>query len=139
MANFKIATGLRNALANEITAQIDAGTGVTAGQIKIYTGSQPANPQTAASGTLLATINLHTPPSFGSASTGTITADTIANVTVAASGTAGWFRLLDRDGTTIADGQVTATGGGGDMTFDNVAFVAGGTVSITSFTITVPE
>jgi hypothetical protein len=43
-----------------------------------------------------------------------------------ASGTAGYFRIYASDGTTcpIQD-TVSATGGGGDMTLDNVVLAAG--------------
>jgi len=140
MANFKISTGLRNTLADAITGLLDTGSTNPSARLLIYDGTQPTNPQTAVSTqVLLATVALHVPPSFGAAATGVITGDTIANVTVTNSGTAAWFRLINRAGTVIADGQITVTGGGGDMTFDNVTFVAGGTVSITSFTITVPQ
>lgn len=139
MAALKISTSLRNALANQITTKLDTGSTNSQARLLIRTGSPPANPETAASGTLLATVLLHTPPSFGSASTGVITADTIGNVTVAASGTAGWFRIVDKDNNAMIDGDITATGGGGDITFDNITFVSGGTVAISSLTITVPQ
>lgn len=52
-------------------------------------------------------------------------------------GTAAHFRIYASDGTTChAQGTVTATGGGGDMTCDNVSFAAGQAFSITGFTLT---
>ena len=54
-----------------------------------------------------------------------------------ATGTAGHFRLYDSGGTTChAQGTVTATGGGGDLTLDNTSIASGQSVTITSFTIT---
>ena len=54
-----------------------------------------------------------------------------------AAGTAAHWRLYASDGTTAhAQGTVTATGGGGDLTVDNVSFAAGQTFTVTSFTIT---
>ena len=51
-------------------------------------------------------------------------------------GTAAHFRLYASDGTTChAQGTVTITGGGGDMTVDNTSFAAAQAFSITSFTI----
>jgi hypothetical protein len=51
-------------------------------------------------------------------------------------GTAAHFRLYASDGTTChAQGTVTATGGGGDMTVDNTTFAAGQAFTITGFTI----
>jgi len=56
----------------------------------------------------------------------------------AATGTATWFRLLKSDGTTICfDGSVsTVAAGTGDMRLDDTSIVLGGTVAISSATIT---
>jgi hypothetical protein len=54
-----------------------------------------------------------------------------------ATGTAGHFRLYASDGVTVhAQGTVTATGGGGDMTLDNTSIASGQAVTVTTFTIT---
>lgn len=55
-------------------------------------------------------------------------------------GTAAHYRLYASDGTTChAQGTVTATGGGGDMTVDNTSFAAGQSFTVTSFTLTAPN
>lgn len=132
----RIATSARNAAADAVVDLLDAGAG--AGYIEIRTGSQPATPNTAASGTLLATLTL-SDPAFGAAASGTATASAITSDTSAdATGTAGWFRGYDSTGAAVIDGSVTATGGGGDMELDSTSIVAGGTVAITAWTITVP-
>jgi hypothetical protein len=52
-------------------------------------------------------------------------------------GTAAHFRIYASDGTTCgAQGTVTVTGGGGDMTVDSVSFTAGQAFSVTGFTLT---
>lgn len=52
-------------------------------------------------------------------------------------GTAGHYRLYASDGVTChAQGSVTLTGGGGDMTVDNTSFVSGQQFQITAFTWT---
>lgn len=140
----KISTGLRNLAADAIGAALD-----TTGRINIYSGSPPANPQAAATGTLLATLSLAS-DAFGAASSGVITAGAITGDSSAdATGTAGWFRIYRTADTAPGsagsstdrriDGTVTATGGGGDITFDSVSFVAGGAINMTSLTYTVPE
>ncbi len=54
-----------------------------------------------------------------------------------ATGTAAHWRLYASDGTTCgAQGTVTATGGGGDMTVDSVSFTATQAFTVTSFTLT---
>lgn len=105
--------------------------------IRIYTASRPATPETAISGqTLLATITVT--GSFNSTG-GVLTAADPASVTIAASGTAAWFRLLAASGpTAILDGTVTATGGGGDMTLATLALSSGATLDLGVPTITVP-
>lgn len=133
----RLATATRNALADAVTTRADSGTG--AATIKVYTGSQPASANDAATGTLLATFTC-SDPSFGAAASGVITlAGTPKTATAAATGTAGWFRLESNTAvTTVIDGSVTASGGGGDMTLDNTSITSGQTVNLTSGTITMP-
>lgn len=123
---------LRNAHATAIATE--AGTGA---QIKLYTGTQPASVATAPSGTLLGTLTVA--GTFGTAAGGVLTFGTVTSDTSAdAGGTAGWFRVMKSDGTTgVLDGNITATGGGGDMTLNTVTITSGGTIAITSGTITV--
>lgn len=119
-------------------AKVDAATArLNGGELRIYTGSQPASPADAATGTLLATVTLAS-PAFSAAVNGTATGSDPASVTAAASGTAGWFRALTSAGATVLDGSVTVTGSGGDMTLSSTALTAGGAVDITSFTYTQP-
>jgi hypothetical protein len=105
--------------------------------LKIRTGAPPANCAAADAGTVLATLQL--PTDWMAAASGGTKAksgtwqDTSADNT----GTAGHFRLYASDGTTChAQGTVTATGGGGDLTIDNVSFAAGQSFTITSFVVT---
>jgi hypothetical protein len=131
----RLSTSARNALAGAVATLADAGP--AAATLKIYSGTQPATPDTAASGTLLATVAMGD-PSFGTASSGTITAADPAPVSGVAAGTAGWFRLSDSTGAAVIDGSVTATGGGGDLTLTTTTISVGVSVDITSFTVTMP-
>lgn len=104
--------------------------------IRIYTASKPATPETAISGqTLLATVTIS--GSFTSTG-GVLTSADPASVTIAATGTAAWFRLLTSTSTAILDGTVTATGGGGDMELSTVDLSSGATLDLGVPTITVP-
>jgi len=135
---FILATTARNAACDAIVDLIDAGAG--AGTLKIRTGSQPANPQTAATGTLLATLTF-SDPAFGAASTGVATASAITSDTnVDNSGTAGWARVYDSDGADPGDAvfDMDIGQGSGTLNFDNTVFVAGGTAAISSMSVTVP-
>lgn len=109
----------------------------TSAVLKIRSGSVPATCATADAGTVLATCTL---PSdwMAAASSGTkAKAGTWEDTSADATGTAAHFRLYASDGTTChAQGTVTATGGGGDMTVDNVSFASGQAFSVTGFTLT---
>lgn len=125
-------TAVRNAKLDAVETTI----GVSA-VLKIRTGAPPANVATADSGSVLATLSL---PSdyLAAASGGTkAKAGTWEDLSADAAGTAGHWRLYASDGTTAhAQGTVTATGGGGDMTVDNVVFAAAQAFTVTAFTLT---
>lgn len=132
----RLPTNVRNAMANAAVDLIDAGP--AAGTVQIRTGAQPASAGSAATGTLLGTLTL-SDPAFADAVNGTATAGAVTGDSSAdASGTAGWFRVLDSTGATVMDGAISEAGGGGDMILDKTAIVAGGTISVTSWTVTQP-
>lgn len=120
-------------------AQLDAfETAIGASAIlKIRSGSVPASTATADSGTVLATLNL--PSDWMAAASGGSKAKsgTWQDTSADATGTAGHFRIYASDGTTChAQGTITATGGGGDMTLDNTSIASGQAITITGFTLT---
>lgn len=131
--SLQFSTVVRNAELDAIEAAI--GTGAI---IKIRTGATPANCGTADSGTVLASMTLG-PDWMDAASSG---AKALSNLPVTDTsadntGTAGHYRLYASDGVTChAQGSVTLTGGGGDMTVDNTSFVSGQQFQITAFTWT---
>ena len=106
------------------------------GYIDIYAGSQPSTPETAPGSTALATLVL--PATFAASITnGVITANTIAGVTIANSGTAAWFRCWKSDHTTpLFDGLVGTSGS--DMNLNSVALASGASLTVASLTYTVP-
>ena len=129
---FQFSTSARNAALDAIETAVG-----TSAIMKIRTGSAPATVATADSGTVLATLNLPSDwlaaASSGSKSKSGTWEDTSADAT----GTAAHFRIYASDGTTAhIQGTVTATGGGGDMTLDNVSIASGQAITITSFTLT---
>ena len=109
----------------------------TSAVLKIRSGAAPASCATADSGTVLATLSL--PSDWMAAASGGTKAKsgTWEDTSADATGTAAHFRLYASDGTTChAQGTVTATGGGGDMTVDNVSFASGQAFTVTGFTLT---
>jgi hypothetical protein len=127
---YQFSAAVRNAALDNIEATIG-----TAPTLTIRTGSAPATADTAATGTVLVTVVL--PSDWMAAATGgskSIAGGPWTDPTADAAGTAGYFRIVGSGGT--MQGTVTATGGGGDMTLDNVSIAAGQQVNITGFTLT---
>lgn len=125
---------VRNAQADAVESTIG-----TSAKLYLFTGAPPANCAAADTGTLLATLNL---PSdwMAAASAGVKALLGSWAGTGAAAGSAGHFRVKDTAGTVCGmQGTVTATGGGGDLQLDNVSIAVSQAISITSFSITVPN
>jgi hypothetical protein len=118
--------------------QADAlGDALDAGTLSIYSGSQPSSAEDSPSGTLLVTIALPA-DAFDPSSSGVIAlSESIADAAVA-SDDAGWFRIESADNSLRYDGEVTATGDGGEIELDTITIVSGQTVTIDTFTITQP-
>jgi hypothetical protein len=111
---------------------------LNSGKIDIFSGTQPANANTALAGnTLLAQLTFGS-PAFGSAVNGAITANAIGSGSASNTGTASFARIYESDGTTvIMDVQVGTSGAG--INLNTLAIVSGATVSVTSFTHAVTE
>ena len=135
MANLRYTVAVRNAMQNGIRDALDAGSGPAT--IKIYSGTQPANADTALSGnTLLATLTC-SDPSAPPAASGTTTLSTIAEDSAAdATGTATFARVQDSNGVVIFDCDVGTAGA--TINLNTTAIVTGGPVRITSFTLSIP-
>ena len=126
---------LRNAQLDQIESTIS-----TSPKLRFYSGSMPANCAASATGTLLAELTLPSDwlaaASSGSkAKSGTWSGTGDAG---ASTGTnAGYFRIYDSAGSVChIQGTVTVTGGGGDMTLDNINIAENQAIAISTFTIT---
>jgi hypothetical protein len=122
---------LRTAQAGVIESTVGASP-----KLQLRTGAAPANCAAVATGTLLAELAL---PSdwLGAAAAGAVAMAGVWTGTGVADGSAGHFRILDNAGTTChMQGTVTASGGGGDMTLNNVAIATGQDIEVLSFTVT---
>lgn len=105
--------------------------------LRIRSGSAPATVATASSGTVLASCTLPSDWMAAASSRSKAKSGTWEDTSADNTGTAGHFEIVASDGTTVGmRGTVTATGGGGDLTVDNVSFASGQAFSVTSFTIT---
>lgn len=132
-SNLKYSAVLKNAQQDSITSTVGA-----SALLNIYSGTQPASPDTAVSSQVLL-VTLTCNATFApAASGGVLTLNAIANGTGTAGAgtgtTATWYRLTTSGGTAHIDGTVGTSGA--DMNLDNTSIATGQTVSITSFTIT---
>jgi hypothetical protein len=111
---------------------VESTTGVSA-KFRIYSGTVPANCAAAATGTLLAELIL---PSdwMNAASAASKTKLGTWTGTGAATGTAGYFRIVDSAGTTCHT-QGTAGMSGTDAILDNSSIATAQTVTVNTFTL----
>ncbi len=130
-SNLKYAGSLKDDRLDEITAAIGSN-----GLLRIYSGTQPTDPDTALSGnTLLAELALSSTFAAGAAS-GVLTANAItADAGADATGTATWFTLATAGGTRKIDGSVGTSGADLNL-LNTVSIVSGAEVSVSSLTIT---
>ncbi len=128
----QLSVAVRNGMLDSLETVI----GATA-VLKIRTGAQPATVATADSGTVLATLTLPSDWLAAASSGSKAKAGTWEDTSADSAGTAAHFRIYASDGTTAhLQGSVTATGGGGDLTVDNVVFAAAQSFTITAFSLT---
>lgn len=116
--SYRLSIPARNAAADAHCAALNGGTR------ELRTGPEPALLTDADSGTLIATFAFGS-PAFGAAVNGIATANAVASVTAAASGTVAHFRDKASGGVVRAQGNVTNLGGDGSYKIDNPAIVAG--------------
>lgn len=118
-------TAVRDSICNHVVDQLDEGT--PPGTLVFQTSGDVE----------VATLTLAN-PAFGASSGGTATAGTITADSSATGGTIAKARLKNAAGTDKIICSVTATGGGGDITFNSVVVSAGQQVSVTSLTYSAP-
>jgi hypothetical protein len=137
-SNVKLGLAARNAFANAVADRLDIG--AVAGRLDIREGSPPTNVSDASSGTLLAQCTM-SDPAYQNAASGTAASNPIADGTVVAAGTAGYFRAYpDGAADTAAEFQGTAgeTTDAPDLPFDKKSFSLGAKISIRSASLVVP-
>ena len=146
----RISTGLATLLAGTTGFSGAMANGV----IDIYSGTQPATADSAATGTLLGTVTLNagafTPGSttngltFSAASAGVVSKSGVWSFVGIAAGTAGWFRFrgnaVDSGGISTAlprlDGSVATSGA--NLNLSNISIAVGAPTTVDTFTWTQP-
>lgn len=153
----RLSTGMRNALLDKATGDSLANL-LDGGIIKVYTGTQPATADLAATGTLLCVISVASgavadsnKPNglvFGAAVAGVLPhhgSDVWSGLNLA-TGTAGWARFVANDAITTADAasstdvrlDMAAATSGAQINFSTTALVTGMTTTVSSCAITQP-
>lgn len=128
----QLSVAVRNARLDAIEATIG-----TSAVLKIFTGAPPANCAAANSGTELASMSLPSDWMAAASSGSKAKSGTWEDTTGNGDGNAGHFRIYASDGTTCGlQGTITQTGGGGDMTLDNINIATNQDVVITAFSLT---
>lgn len=121
--------GVRNSDANAVAAAVDTGTTNTEGAVVYMTSGDVE----------VATMRMSN-PAFGSAASGSITANAISSDNNATGGTVALFKVVDRDDTEIFRGTVGLDGSGEDLELDpdvvSLTISAAAIVGISSFTYT---
>lgn len=144
----RLSTGLRNKMLDGGASGGIKGS-FNLGFMNIYTGTQPASADSAATGTLLGTVSVNgggTGVTFDAAAAGVIAkaAAETWRFTGLADGTAGWFRLWPAGGTpggsSASEARLDGTVGtsGADANINNLNIVVGGVTTVDSFTVTMP-
>lgn len=122
-------TTVRNAKLDAVETAIG-----TAPVMRIYSGSAPANPAAAATGTLLAEITMPSDWMAAAASGSKAMSGSWQDLSADASGTPGYFRIWN-SGVTTCHVQGTAGTTGTDMILSTGTLTAGQSFSVTGFTI----
>lgn len=112
---------VRNAVCDAIVDQIDSGTTLTWGEMRLLDGATP-----------LVEISC-TDPAFGGAAAGEATAAAFTDGTATDVGTADIFNMVSRDENTVFSGTV-GIGVTFDLNLDNNVIASGQTVAISSMT-----
>lgn len=131
-----ISNAARSAAANAAVDLVDGGTG--AAKVRIYSGAQPAGPDTAIGAQVLLAELACSDPAFGAASNGVKTLDNtpVLSAVGLAAGTAAWFRMVDSANVAVIDGSAGTSGT--DLVLNTTTISVGVTVEITAGTITMP-
>jgi len=131
--NTKISDATANASADAACALANSG------KLRIYSGAQPVDANTAIGAQVLLAELVMDSTAFGAASAGVATANTITGEDDApATGVASWFRMFKSDGTTaLWDGSVGTSGC--DLNLPTTSIAEHDTVDVTGYVYGQPE
>ena len=128
---------------DNLTALIEAGSTNPTPVLRILTGARPTNADDAETGTLLAELEMSA-DAFNAATDGGGSAVASGNAvsddpSADASGTAGYCRILDRDGNVVMQGDAGLNASGAFLEMVTLSIVAGQPVQVTSMSLSYAE
>lgn len=137
---------ISNALAiiacDALVDQIDSGSSGAA-KLQIYDGAKPATLADAiTTQNVLVEFDLPNPAFAGAvegANGATATANAVTDTVALADGEATFFRIINRDGEAVLQGDVTDVGGNGDLKLSSISIITGIEVVVVSLTATMPN
>jgi hypothetical protein len=133
--SIQLSVAVRNALLDAIEAAIGS-----SAVLKLWAGTLPANCAASDTGTEVAALSLPADWMANASGGAKVLSGTWSESAADNAGTVAYFRIYASDSATChLQGTVTAAGGGGDLTLDNVVVAAGEPISITGFTLTAPN
>lgn len=111
----------------------------TAPRVQIWTGALPANCAAAATGTKI--VDMPVPADWAAqAANGAKVLAGVWSVAALAGGAPGYYRMVDgATGACDEQGDVTAAGGGGAMTVDNMTVALGQTFAVLTKSVAMPH
>lgn len=132
-SDVRFSTAALNAFLNTLNTTIG-----TSGKLRFYSGTKPTNADAALSGnTVLAELPLTTPNPFGTAASRAVTAAAITtDVSADATGTATFASFLTSANVRVLDVTVGEAADSADITVNTKSFVAGASVAVTAFSVT---
>lgn len=130
----RVSASLRNAMWDAVRARFNGR------KVEFRTGSRPASPETAASGTLLGTAVLNA-TAFQVAVAGSITANAVTrDASADTDGTIGYIRIYETDDATGGlDLTVGLIGSGADAELPTLSVSAGQPLEINPMVLTIPN
>lgn len=135
----RLNTALRNRILDNLFNPATTVNMLDGGVAEFRTGAQPASADSAATGTVVATVALPA-DAMAAASGGSIAKNATAwqDLSADAAGTVGWARFKSADGTLVMDLDATDTAGNGSIKIDNPTVLLGQQFNVTAFTLTMP-
>lgn len=116
---------VRNVLANAAVDAIDNGTIAPNGKLIFMTSGDVE----------VATLDFAN-PAFGDAVAGSASSNAIVTDSAATGGVIALFKAVDRDGVEVYRGNVTVTGGSGDIQLSSLTIAPNDSVAVSSLTYT---